>query len=362
MKHIDIIFFLLIFFSVLPVFGQTSNSDLQVSDSQHPDFRHEKPANPLLIAQSETGQASETPPTIESTPEEHSEKPPPQVETPDQQNIGITNFSPNERKRRILRIANDYALGADDVLTTLIVIAGDVRLQGTVTGNMLILGGDVTLTQESQVNGTLQIIGGQVSGRTDGVADLQMSNRWEMVPAAVKLVMHPYIFWETTDKQWNLRLTLAKSGFSLLMYLLIAILFLKPINAMSELLTRRPIGSILFGILMLPMIPLILTLLTLSIIGIPFMLLVFVLLVPLAVFGKTVIFLTLGSTLFSGRLRPLGVIFSYILYFMATALPYIDWVTFLLINASGIGLCVLGSIRAMLPQDRRRNISWSERV
>lgn len=362
MKHIDIIFFLLIFFSVLPVFGQTSNSDLQVSDSQHPDFRHEKPANPLLIAQSETGQASETPPTIESTPEEHSEKPPPQVETPDQQNIGITNFSPNERKRRILRIANDYALGADDVLTTLIVIAGDVRLQGTVTGNMLVLGGDVTLTQESQVKGTLQIIGGQVSGRTDGVADLQMSNRWEMVPAAVKLVMHPYIFWETTDKQWNLRLTLAKSGFSLLMYLLIAILFLKPINAMSELLTRRPIGSILFGILMLPMIPLILTLLTLSIIGIPFMLLVLVLLVPLAVFGKTVIFLTLGSTLFSGRLRPLGVIFSYILYFMATALPYIDWVTFLLINASGIGLCVLGSIRAMLPQDPRRNISWSERV
>ena len=361
MKHIDIIFFLLLF-SVLPVFGQTSNSNLQVSDLQQSDFRYEQLASPLLIAQSETGQASETPPTTESASEEHSDKPAPQVGTTDQQHIERTNLSPSERERRILRIADDYELGADNVLTTLIVIAGDVRLQGTVTGNMLILGGDVTLTQESQVKGTLQIIGGQVSGRTDGVADLQVSNRWEMVPAAVKLVMHPYIFWEATDKGWNLRLTLAKSGFSLLMYLLIAALFLKPINAMSDLLARRPIGSILFGILMLPAIPLILTLLTLSIIGIPFMLLVLVLLVPLAVFGKTVIFLTLGSTIFSGRLRPLGVIFSYILYFMATALPYIDWVTFLLVNASGIGLCVLGSIRAMLPQDRHRNISWSERV
>lgn len=361
MKHIEIIFFLLIF-SVLPVFGHTSNSDLRVSDSQHPDFRHEKPADHLLIAQSETGQASETPPITESISENHSDKPTPQVETTDPQHIEITNPSPNERERRILRIATDYELRADNVLTALIVIAGDVRLQGTVTGNMLVFGGDVTLTQESQVKGTLQIIGGQVSGHTDGVADLQISNHWEVVPAAVKLVMHPYIFWETPDKQWNLRLTLAKSGFSVLMYLLIALLFLKPINAMSDLLVHRPIGSILFGILMVPVIPLILTLLTLSIIGIPFMLLVFVLLVPLAVFGKTVIFLTLGSTLFSERLRPLGVIFSYILYFMATALPYIDWVTFLLINAIGIGLCVLGSIRAMLPQDSRRNISWSERV
>ena len=92
------------------------------------------------------------------------------------------------------------------------------------------------------------------------------------------------------------------------------------------------------------------------------MLLVSVLLVPLAVFGKTVIFLTLGSTIFSGRLRPLGVIFSYILYFMATALPHIDWVTFLLINAIGIGLCVLSGISTMRPKDPRQNISWSERV
>lgn len=328
MKDIGLISLLLIF-SVLPVLGQISNSELQTSEEENSE------KSPI---QTQTGVASQE---NDATKQEEQIQP--------------------KQNRRVLRIANDYELAADEVLTTLIVIAGDVKLQGTVTGNVLIFGGGVTLTQESQVKGTLQIIGGQVSGHTDGVADLQISNRWEMVPAAVKLVMHPYIFWETTDKQWNLRLTLVKSGFSVLMYLLIAILFLKPINAMSDLLARRPIGSILFGILMVPTIPLILALLTLSIIGIPFMLLVLVLLVPLAVFGKTVIFLTLGSTIFSGRLRPLGVIFSYILYFMATALPHIDWVTFLLVNASGIGLCVLGSIRAMLPQDRRRNISWSER-
>ena len=360
MKHIGLIFLLLIF-SVLPVFGKTSNSSRQVSDLQQPDVRHEKPISGLLIAQSETRQGAEIPPATESTPEEGSEKLP-QVETIEQENIKVANPTYNQKKRRILRIANDYELTADEVLTTLIMIGGDTRLQGTVTGNVLILGGEVNLTEASQVNGTLQIIGGQVLGRTDGVADLQVSNHWRMIPAAAKFLMHPYIFWKITSKQANLRLTLVESGISVLMYLLIFAAFPRPLNAMGEMLARRPIGSVLFGVLMLPVIPLILTLLTLSIIGVPFMLLALALLVPLAIFGKTAIFLTLGGTLFSGRLKSLGVIFCYILYFMATALPYIDWVTFLLVNAISIGLCVLSGISMMLPQDRRQNLSWSERV
>ncbi len=329
MKHIGLIFFLLLF-SVLPVFGQTLNRSLQVSDLQQPDFGSEKPA--------------------------------PQVETTEQENIGVANPTVDQRKRRILKIANDYELSANEVLTTLIMIGGDARLQGTVTGNVLILGGDVTLTQESQVNGTLQIIGGQVLGRTDGIADLQVSNHWRMIPAAAKFLMRPYIFWKITSKQANLRLTLVESGISVLMYLLILAAFPRPINAVGGMLARRPIGSILFGVLMLPVIPLIFTLLTLSIIGVPFMLLALALLIPLAIFGKTAIFLTLGGTLFSGRLKPLGLIFCYILYFMATTLPYIDWVTFLLVNAISIGLCVLSGISMMLPQAPRQNISWSERV
>ena len=332
MKDLAIIFFLLIF-SVLPVLGQTSNGSPQVSDSPS---------------------------------EESSEKSPnqTQVRIADQENGDIQQeeWMPGEKKQRILKVVNDYALAADEVLTTLIMIAGDAKLQGSVTGNVLVLGGDIELTPGSQVNGTLQIIGGQVSGNMEGVANLQVSNDWETIPAAVKLVMHPYIFWKIPDKQTNFRLTVAKSGLSVLMYLMIFALFPKPINAIGGVLARRPIGSILFGILMLPVIPLILTLLTLSIIGVPFMLLGLALLFPLAVCGKTAIFLTLGGTIFSGRLKPIGVIFSYILYFMATSLPYIDWVTFLLVNVISIGLCLLGGISVMLPQDSRRNISWAERV
>ena len=360
MRDIAIIFFLLIL-SVLPVSGQTSNSSPRTSGLSLPDFEHAKLMSSSLIAQSETRQGSEATPS-NSKPEETSAQSP--IQIADQENDGIEQEKQTQREtqQRVLKIVNDYELAADKVLTTLIIIAGDAMLQGSVTGNVLVLGGGVELTQGAQVNGTLQVIGGQVSGSIEGVANLQVSNDWEIVPAAVKLVMHPYIFWKITDKQANLQWTLIKSGIFLLMYLLVLAVLPKPINAISGLLARRPIGSLLFGILMLPVIPLILTLLTVSIVGVPFMLLGLALLAPLAVCGKTAIFLTLGSTLFSGRLKPLGVIFGYILYFMATALPYIDWVTFLLVNTISIGLCLLSGISTMLLEDRRKNISWSERV
>ena len=329
MKDILIIFFLLTF-SALPVLGQPSNTTPEVSEE-------------------------------ESSEQSSSQV---QAEVPDQESDKIKQAEQAqwEKQRRILKIVNDYELAADEVLTTLIVIAGDVRLQGRVTENVLVISGDIELTPGSQINGTLQIIDGQVSGNTEGVANLLVSNDWAIVPAAAKLLMHPYIFWKITDEQKSLQSILIRSGFFLLMYLVISIAFSRPISAIGGVLARRPIGSILFGVILLPVIPLIFTFLILSIVGVPFMLLGLAFLVPLAVCGKTAIFLTLGGTIFSGWLKPLGVIFSYILYFMATALPHIDWVTFLLVNAIGIGLCLLSGISAMLPQDPRRNTTWTERV
>ena len=347
MKEIGFISLLLVF-GILPVFGQISNNTLQVLDSQQPNFEYGKPARSVLIAQGVTAQ------NLEAVSDESTK----QIEVVNLENEETAGKAHVQWKktRRIFKIINDYQLVGDEVLTTLVIIAADARLQGRVTGNVLVIGGDAQLSPEAQVNGTLHIIGGQITGNTQRVANLQVSNDWQMIPAAVHLVMHPHAFWGIS-KQANFRLTLIKFGFSLLMYLLIVAVLLKPINEISALFARRPIGSILFGILMLVMIPFLLTVLTLSIIGVPFMLLFLSLLVPLAICGKAAIFLTLGSTLFSGRWRPLAVIFGYILYFMATSLPYIDWAAFLVVNNIAIGLCLLSGIRMVRSQEPRRNIS-----
>lgn len=361
---------LLFGFGVLPLFGLASDN-LQPP----PNHEHRKFANDALLAQSSTEQETNPVvapqpktaienPTQESNPIEHDERveqTPPNISNAPTQQVQKDETIKEaratwEKTRRIFKVVNDYELASDEVLTTLVMIAGNVRLQGSVTGNVLVLGGNVELVPGAQVNGTLHLIGGQVTGNMEGITDLQVSNRWQMVPAAMRLIMHPHALW-TSNKKTSWQLTLVKFGLLLIMYLLVVTIFSRPVNAVSTLLTNQPIGSILFSMLMLAVIPLILALLTFSIVGVPFMLLGLSALLPLAICGKAAIFLTLGNTLFSGRLKPLAVIFGYLLYFMATALPYIDWITFLIINTIGIGLCFLSGINMMRPQNTRRNIS-----
>ncbi len=342
--------FLLFSFSAMSIFGQFQNNKAHVSDLlQQANLEQKKSASSDLIAQGVTGQEI-TPanPTVKED-SEHPEQPMAESEdTADASTMQAEAVDP-EKTQRIFQVVNDYQLAVGETLTTLVVIAGNVALQGRVTGNVLIIGGDIALTPASQVNGTLHVIGGHVTGNIEGVANLEVNNDWQMVPAAVRLVMNPHIFWGIS-KQTNFRLTFVKFGIFLLMYLLIVALFPKPVNAISELFGRRPIGSIIFSILILAIIPLLFAALTLSIVGVPFMLLILSLLIPLSICGKAAIFLTLGGTLFSGRWKPLAVIFSYTLYFMATALPYIDWMMFLIVNAIGIGLCLLKVMSMMRPE------------
>ena len=370
MKGIGLIF-LIFGFGVMSLFGQSVALEHQHNDVRRLQLRS---GHNTLLAQGLGEQGAGVPKTEpnRSTPEDnriestdHSEQnlenvpnnSSQQIEVADSENVETTKKTHTvwEKTQRIFKIVNDYELAPNTVVTTLVIIAGDVKLYGSVTGNVLVLGGDVELESGAQVNGTLHLIGGQVSGNIEGIAHLQVSNRWQIVPAVVKLVMHPHSSVWTTDSVTGFQFTVVRFVLLLIMYLLIVAVFPKPVNAVSTLFTHRPIGSILFSLLMLAVIPLILAFLTVSIVGVPFMLLALSLLLPLALCGKAAIFLTLGSTLFSGRLRPLASIFGYILYFMATSLPYIDWITFLSVNTIGIGICALSILSLMRQQGSRQS-------
>jgi len=381
MKRIAIIF-LLVGFSVLSLSAQTMALEHQHSEARRLELNSGYNA---LLAQGLEEQDVGVPKTklnpsrqeenlvesdesTEQNLEKVSNDPIQQVETADSENAKTPAETRTEWKKtqRIFIVVNDYELAPDAVITTLVIIAGDAKLYGRVTGNVLVLGGNVELGSNAQVNGMLHLIGGQVTGNIERIAHLQVSNRWQIVPAVVKIVMYPYSSFWPTDKMTGFPFTIIKFVLLLIMYLMIVAVFPEPVDTVSTL-SHRPIGSILFSLLMLAVIPLILALLTVSIVGVPLMLLAVSLLLPLALCGKAAIFLTLGGTLFSGRLKPLAAIFGYILYFMATALPYIDWVTFLVVNTLGIGLCLRSGINMIRPQNRRRNTSllpgneWSPR-
>ena len=317
-------------------------------------------ASAMLIAQVVTEPAVQTPPTgTEVSPATETEKPaepeepamemaapdepaamPLEVEEPSAATASPSTPPPWQGKRRVLKIVNDYLLAADEVVTTLVIIAGDATLHGTVTGNVLVLGGDVALTPTAQIDGTLRVIGGQVSGGTGMERHIYVHNGWRMVPAGTRILMQPQTVWGIS-KRGNLWLTGTKFGISCLTYLLLALIFSRQLQRMVTRMSEHPVGTVLCGILMLVFIPVLLGLLTLSIVGIPCMFLVLGVLFGMAIYGKTAFFLLIGGTLLSGRLKPLAVIFGYILYFMATSVPYIDWVTFLVVNSIAVGICLL---------------------
>lgn len=262
-------------------------------------------------------------------------------------------------RRRMFKIVNDFLLKPDETLTTLVLIAGDATIQGTVTGNVLVIGGNVELTQGAQVKGLLKVIGGEINGNLESVQNVRISNQWQIAPAVAHLLMHPHTIWDI-KRHRSFRLTIQKFVILLVTYLLIAVVFSRPINAVSSMLAERPIGSILFSILMFIVIPAVAVVLILSIVGYPFLLLCICLLVPVALCGKTAIFLTLGSTLLAGRLKPLAVVFGFIPYFMATEIPHVDWIAFLVFNGVGIGICILSALNEMYQNQTK--INWAERV
>lgn len=394
MKMKQIAFILIIFaFGVQIVFGQMPESE---SESPTPTSEEEQvvenveekpedeedpevvtPETPSTTTDDEDSEAitPENPPTTEEEGNlENEEQDTEPVISDDNDNEEKTPITEEDEEddlvnvpfkwegtRRIFKLVNDYYLEPDEVVATVIMISGDATIHGTVTGNVLVIGGDVELSKDAQVGGMVQVVGGNITGDYESNENHTVSNNWRILPASAYLLMHPHTVWDIR-KHRNFRFTTLKFGLLLLTYLLMAVTFQKPINAVSSMLVERPIGSILFSLLLFVVIPVVIWVIILSIVGFPLLILCLCLLVPLSLCGKTAIFYTLGSTLLAGRLKPLAVIFGFIPYFMATEIPHVDWVTFLLFNVIGVGLCILSIISAVSSQSHSRSNHWSDRV
>ncbi len=390
MKHLVIIFFVMLICVINPLFGQDtepqtdppapSQDEVTLVEEEEEEVENQ-PTEPVSPSTQEQPSIIQEPPITTQEDQERDTEDGSSPTTPEEPTVENYTTEPPvvpketevekpvedpvptppqwQGRRRMFKIVNDFLLKPDETLTTLVLIAGDATIQGTVTGNVLVIGGNVELTEGAQVKGLLKVIGGTVDGNLESVQNVRINNQWQMVPAVANLLMHPHTIWDI-KKERNFRLTIQKFVILLITYLLIAVIFSRPINAVSSMLSEKPIGSILFSILMFIVIPAVAVVLILSIVGYPFLLLCICLLVPVALCGKTAIFLTLGSTLLAGKLRPLAVVFGFIPYFMATEIPHVDWIAFLTFNGVGIGICILSALNEMY--QNQTNINWAERV
>ena len=267
---------------------------------------------------------------------------------------------PEDLSRIVQQIGGKVNLGTTETIDGIILVVGDAKIQGHVKGDIFVLRGDVEIGESAQVMGKVTVVLGKIIGKDYLLDEPETSthpyeeiNGWHLVPASTKLMMYPQEVWGMPrfGFGWGvLFVTLA------LTHMLLVIVFPQQMEGMAHTISHRPIGSTLLGLIVMIIVPYLSMLLILSIVGIPLMLLFFSILLSMAIYGKTAIFLSIGATIRSAKSRSsspqrssiISVIVGYSIYSLATWIPYfhINHLTFIIASAIGIGI----SLRTLFGQ------------
>ena len=247
---------------------------------------------------------------------------------------------------RIVQIGGRVNLAITEIVNDIILVAGDAKIQGHVKGYIFVFGGNVEIIQGARVDGKITVVLGEIIGREGlrnnskhGRDSYQEINGLKLVTAATSLMMEgiPKELWGDRQYMW---FGWELMGFITLtlVHLLLVLIFPQQITNMASTISRRPIGGMLLGLIVLIIVPYVSILLLLSIAGIPFALLLSALLLPIAIYGKTAIFLSIGNTIFPQQSNVVAVVVGYWIYRMATVIPYLSIPTFIIASTIGIGI------------------------
>ena len=253
---------------------------------------------------------------------------------------------------QIVQIGGRVNIETTETVNDIILLAGDAKIQGRVKGYIFVCAGNVEIIQGAQVEGKVTVVLGEIIGKESlqnntehGPDAYQEINGFKLVAAATSLMMEgmPKEVWGNRQYAWF--------GWELMtfvtltiIHLLLVLIFPQQIDNMASTISHRPIGSTFLGLIVLIIVPYLSILLILSIAGIPFALLLGAILLPIAIYGKTAIFLSIGNTIFPQQSNAIGVIVGYWIYRMATVIPYLSIPTFIIASTIGIGI----SLRSVL--------------
>lgn len=215
----------------------------------------------------------------------------------------------------ITEFSKDIIIDEGERLATdIILIKGDVTVNGTVEGDIVVVGGNIYVNSTGYIRGDAIAVLGRVKkeegGRVNG----------STVSIALPFIILPYGSWVQVF-EGILTLILVTSIF----FSALAIsLFPKPINRISSQLYAHPIKSFFFGHLLYFGAFLIWLLLLVSFIGLPLAILQPIAMIVMAIFGYASINVILGERLFKSN-SPIKSFFLGTL--ITTAIPFILLVT-----------------------------------
>ena len=292
--------------------------------------------------------------------------------------------SPGERRRAmgpVVRVGDSYTLRAGDRVREVVVIAGSATIEGEVDGDMVVVLGTVRLGGTSVVRGDLVVVGGSatvesgavverdlvvVGGELDappefspGGAQVAVGFLGSAVPFdAVVPLFSQGLLWgrplvPSLPWMW------AFVGVVFLMYLIINIVFERPVRACSDVLADKPLTTGFAGFLVLLLIGPVSFILLISVVGmvaLPFLMLA---LFIGGIFGRVGVVRWMGSRVVAEHesggwgqaTRSLTIGFAVLS--LAYMVPVIGLVTWAMLGVFGLGAATItfvGALRRELPQ------------
>ena len=248
---------------------------------------------------------------------------PPVVEQPDDSTKAAREPDDEDRQNHrhhgqpVVMVGNDFVLKEGEIVDDAVIVSGNATINGHVTGDLVVVAGSAkvlgkvdgemavilgsaTLGPDAKVGHDVAVVGGtltreqgsSIGGTPTVVTTLGIFPNFDWLKSytvhALMLArpIAPQVGWV-----WGV------VGISLLIYLLIAVLFPRPIQACVDTLEKRPVGSFFMGLLLFVLVAPLTFLLIVSVVGIfviPFLMLA---LVVAFLFGKVSVYRFAGTQL-----------------------------------------------------------------
>jgi uncharacterized RDD family membrane protein YckC len=199
--------------------------------------------------------------------------------------------------RAIVRVGQDYTLPADEVAREVRSVFGDVTVKGRVERDVVVVFGNVHLASTAVVDGSLAVLGGSATIDPGAVVDRDLivaggtltapadfsPGGTHFVVGSIRLgnALKGIVPWITRGLLWG-RLIVPElgwvwlvAGIAFLVYLVVSLLFDRPVRACADAIVARPISALLLGLLVLVLTIPVLVILAATVIGlaiVPFVL------------------------------------------------------------------------------------------
>ena len=242
----------------------------------------------------------------------------------------------------IFKVGEQYALPDNETVSNITLIGGDAHIKGTVNRDVFVFVGNVKLESSALVEGNVTTVlggiklqeGAQVKGWT-----LAFDNSKLLTSIVEAIFGLSQSIWRSTDWVWW---SLSAAVAIFFIQALLASTLPKQTENMFHAVSRRPVGTVLIGLVFTIAVLPVGLLLFYSIVGIPLLLFLWALIFAACVYGKIAISLSIGN-IFLQREQPgiLAIIIGYTIYTMATFIQwyYIGQIIFVIANVISLGVC-----------------------